>query len=737
MRRFICSLEALQALRMAAGAARGARRALPAVGGGLGGGGGAAHAASPVSRRRTGSRLVVLVAAAALAAGAALGALVSWAHLSKGGASAAAAGAVSPFQAVPAGRCAAEVQRSEALERQLAERSAQLVAARRSQSQGQAAQQQAGAQEQPRRALLPPPRAQASPPVEGGSSGSGASAKPSDGRHSSRAGELSVVATSEDGRTARMASPSIVALPSGRLLVLYESYPAEHLTKYVSASDDGGVTWGRVATLGPMQWPQLFSCASGVYAFGSEREFSQNNNLVVSRMLDDRGEQWSAPAKVTEGMSVVTVNTGVDVSHGRVAKAFEVIPSLARSRSSAELTESLRMPPFSEDAVPILEARVVSTAGFIEYTLVKLPLVGTDRAVFFRVVRVDPARRTLALRPERFNLLWASPGGENFTAGETLLAGSGSMVYGCVDWVSMAISAVDEPGADLTLRSSWRLSAEVGNPAALYVPEVKHLLGAQFRADGEVRKGLLGFTPPQGLDDKRAKRWGMGGALYWMEGVVVRRRDSRSGDNSLLVHLRVNNDVQCNLGALTEFQDIPAEGEPEAGRFRGRFVRYTFAPGMATAHPAIVYDEVSDLYWLANNVVRDSLRAYRRKAVAECCQNADGLWITPYSTCEADRSTLGLWYSANGVDWLWAAVIDSHPDLRHHFTYPNMIVHGDDLLVVTRAHLGDRTHPLFSNHNSNAIAFHRVAGFRELADGQWAKLRGQWPGENDAVMVAP
>lgn len=34
---------------------------------------------------------------------------------------------------------------------------------------------------------------------------------------------------------------------------------------------------------------QLFACASGVYLVGTERHFSPDNNLVISKMLDDKG----------------------------------------------------------------------------------------------------------------------------------------------------------------------------------------------------------------------------------------------------------------------------------------------------------------------------------------------------------------------------------------------------------------------------------------------------------------
>lgn len=94
------------------------------------------------------------------------------------------------------------------------------------------------------------------------------------------------------------------------------------------ASDDGGDTWAPVATLGPLWWPQAFSCESGVYVLGTLGPISLNNDVVISRMLDRRGARWSAPARLTRHVSAVTANQGVDVSSGRVTKAVEILPAL-------------------------------------------------------------------------------------------------------------------------------------------------------------------------------------------------------------------------------------------------------------------------------------------------------------------------------------------------------------------------------------------------------------------------
>ena len=91
-------------------------------------------------------------------------------------------------------------------------------------------------------------------------------------------------------------------------------------TKQVKISVDGGLTWAEAGQMGPMQWPTLFKTSSGVYAIGVERHFSANNNVVISKMLDMSGSEWSKPVQVTEGLAVVTANGGIDVSQGLVTK---------------------------------------------------------------------------------------------------------------------------------------------------------------------------------------------------------------------------------------------------------------------------------------------------------------------------------------------------------------------------------------------------------------------------------
>ncbi len=58
-------------------------------------------------------------------------------------------------------------------------------------------------------------------------------------------------------------------------------------------------------------------------------------------------------------------------------------------------------------------------------------------------------------------------------------------------------------------------------------------------------------------------------------------------------------------------------------------------PGLAIGHPAILYDNVTDLYWMASNMNRDSTRRWRQPWQKEMKK----LHITPFSKCEVRAGT--------------------------------------------------------------------------------------------------
>lgn len=60
--------------------------------------------------------------------------------------------------------------------------------------------------------------------------------------------------------------------------------------------------------------------------------------LPLPRFLP-AGASWSVPTRLTHGLSIVSANNGVDVSGGRVTKAYEVIPSMAEPVAATNLTK--------------------------------------------------------------------------------------------------------------------------------------------------------------------------------------------------------------------------------------------------------------------------------------------------------------------------------------------------------------------------------------------------------------
>ena len=57
---------------------------------------------------------------------------------------------------------------------------------------------------------------------------------------------------------------------------------------------------------------------------------------------------------------------------------------------------------------------------------------------------------------------------------------------------------------------------------------------------------------------------------------------------------------------------------------------------------------------------------------------------------QVDRTTMGLFFSGNAMDWWPAGVLDYHIDFAYHFTYPHMTIVGDDLLVSPRDKRGNQ-----------------------------------------------
>ena len=93
------------------------------------------------------------------------------------------------------------------------------------------------------------------------------------------------------------ASPSIVKLPSGRILVSHDIYEREtefNLSK-LFYSDDDGKTFHYMTDLNPCFWGKLFWHKGAVYIFACS---GAPGDLIISKS-EDEGKTWSGPTYIT------------------------------------------------------------------------------------------------------------------------------------------------------------------------------------------------------------------------------------------------------------------------------------------------------------------------------------------------------------------------------------------------------------------------------------------------------
>ena len=114
----------------------------------------------------------------------------------------------------------------------------------------------------------------------------------------------------------------------------------------------------------------------------------------------------------------------------------------------------------------------------------------------------------------------------------------------------------------------------------------------------------------------------------------------------------------------------------------GREMYFAHIPG-ADLKFYVVYDPESSLYWLLHSQM-DGRMNYRRR--------------------------LALSYSPDLLKWTFAGLVAVGPADNAARHYASMIIHGDDLLIVSRS--GDER--ARNSHDGNLVTFHRVKDFRDL-----------------------
>jgi len=161
------------------------------------------------------------------------------------------------------------------------------------------------------------------------------------------ANDFVAVGESPDAKNIPLYTPSILALPDGRLVAAYErggTRPKDEAYAFVLTSDDHGRTWTQRGAH-RMTHARLFAAGKSLYYLG------QRGDLQVARS-DDRGETWTTQVALTKGQSWHQSACNVWHARGLVYLVMEhrvgsenkawavgsLAPVLLRAKEDADLT---------------------------------------------------------------------------------------------------------------------------------------------------------------------------------------------------------------------------------------------------------------------------------------------------------------------------------------------------------------------------------------------------------------
>ncbi|MDR5771159.1 MULTISPECIES: hypothetical protein [unclassified Caballeronia] len=189
----------------------------------------------------------------------------------------------------------------------------------------------------------------------------------------------------------------------------------------------------------------------------------------------------------------------------------------------------------------------------------------------------------------------------------------------------------------------------------------------------------------------------------WLEGNVVRISDARhiwhdSTQSTLHLFLRANTNGHGYAAVVraVEKHDGSICIEPVSTPSGRKLVHLPMPGGSLKFY--ISYDAQSAMYWLACSVVDDSM--CKISALPEGRHNLPS----------NQRNKLGLYFSRNCVDWMFAGMISQGNTEREARNYPSFIFDNDDLLIAARS--GDTEAK--DGQYTNLITLHRVLNFRSL-----------------------
>lgn len=189
----------------------------------------------------------------------------------------------------------------------------------------------------------------------------------------------------------------------------------------------------------------------------------------------------------------------------------------------------------------------------------------------------------------------------------------------------------------------------------------------------------------------------------WLEGNVVRIPDPKHiwhdpANATLYILLRANTNGSGYAAVLKAIEQ--PNGEiilADVAAPSGKTLSFIPFPGGSLKF-YILYDIISQLYWLASSIITDSM--------CRLTQTPDGRYNLPSN----QRNILGLYYSSNCIDWVLAHIITKGQTDYHARNYPAFVFSDADILLVARSGDGDAK----DGQYANLVTFHIVKNFRSL-----------------------
>jgi hypothetical protein len=244
---------------------------------------------------------------------------------------------------------------------------------------------------------------------------------------------------------------------------------------------------------------------------------------------------------------------------------------------------------------------------------------------------------------------------------------------------------------NLNLKYNWTLSQDLAFRDVVKDKKIDTLFGLPFYPSYYPDRYYFPKAKPRNISP-----------MGWLETNIVKIDDPEhvlydpKGD-TLHLFMRANTgrtNIACVLKCVENNSTLTTKPLKAPS---GKELIYTpFPGGQMRFH--IIYDEVTELYWLLSTQATDSM------------SRAKYLSRERFGGPENERRRMQLHFSKNMFDWCFAGLVavgDSEKQARH---YASMAIDGDDLVILSRS--GDEKAE--SAHNGNIITFHKIENFRRL-----------------------